>query len=116
MPSACRNLAVVTTDRAFDWDGWRRDAPTPAQQRNDIMLAGLVVAGAVTATVLINSMGAFVFGTAPALAEQLAWGVALTAPLAVRRRQPKAVLAPRRRISWIRYGWSPAGTHCSHLR
>lgn len=51
-----------------------------------------VLAGAMIMIVFVNSMGAFAFGDAPSLAEQLAWGVALVAPLAVRRRYPLAVL------------------------
>lgn len=44
-------------------------------------------------TLLTNSMGMFVFGSAPSLAEQFAWIPALTVPLAWRRRFPLAVLA-----------------------
>nr|WP_019812571.1 sensor histidine kinase [Saccharomonospora saliphila] len=57
------------------------------------MLLGLgVVTGAVAMTVLVNSMGALAFGAAPALAEQFAWAVGITAPLVVRRRYPLAVV------------------------
>src|SRR5688572_26340979 len=49
------------------------------------------MAGAATMTVLINSTGAFFQGTAPSLGEQLAWNVALTAPLLLRRRFPATV-------------------------
>ncbi|MFD7655961.1 sensor histidine kinase [Actinosynnema sp. NPDC059797] len=74
------------------WAEWRRPGPTPAQQRRDVVLALGVMAGALVTTVLVNSMGALAFGTAPSLGEQLFWGVAVTAPLAVRRRFPLAVL------------------------
>ncbi|MFD9699812.1 sensor histidine kinase [Lentzea sp. NPDC059081] len=47
---------------------------------------------AVEITVLINSMGAFTFGRAPSLREQLAWVLALAVPLVVRRRYPVAVM------------------------
>ena len=43
-------------------------------------------------TVLVNSMGAFALGKPPHLGEQVAWGVALTVPLVVRRRYPLVVL------------------------
>jgi len=55
------------------------------------VLTAVVMAGGAVITVLINSMGAFIQGTAPSLGEQLAWGVALTAPLLVRRRFPATV-------------------------
>jgi signal transduction histidine kinase len=75
-----------------DWGRWRRPGPTRAQQRLDIGIAAAVLAGALGITVLVNSMGAFAFGTAPRLAEQLVWSAALPVPLAVRRRYPFAVL------------------------
>src|ERR1043165_2040858 len=71
---------------------WRRPRPTPAEQRHDVWIALAVFAGALTAAVLINSMGAFMFGRAPALWEQIVWAAVLTLPLAVRRRYPKLVL------------------------
>jgi signal transduction histidine kinase len=75
-----------------DWARWRRPGPTPRQQRIDVVIAAAVLAGAIGMTVLINSMGAFAFGTAPGLAEQLVWSAALPVPLVVRRRYPLAVL------------------------
>ena len=51
-----------------------------------------VLAGGVLMTVLVNSMGAFALGKPPHLGEQVAWGVALTVPLVVRRRYPLVVL------------------------
>src|SRR5699024_11357571 len=51
-----------------------------------------VLVGTAGTTVLVNSMGAFVFGEAPSLPEQLLWGLALSVPLAVRRRFPLVVL------------------------
>ncbi|NED94591.1 sensor histidine kinase [Phytoactinopolyspora alkaliphila] len=71
---------------------WRRPRPAPQQLRHDVWLAAAVVVGAVFATVLVNSMGAYIFDGAPSYAEQLAWGVGLTAPLAVRRRFPATVV------------------------
>ena len=75
-----------------DWSRWRRPGPTPAQQRIDVGITALVLVGALGMTVLINSMGAFAFGAAPGLAEQLVWSTVLPLPLAVRRRYPFAVL------------------------
>jgi signal transduction histidine kinase len=57
-----------------------------------VWVALVVLAFAMSMLVLINSVGAFAFGDAPTLAEQLAWGVALSVPLAVRRRYPTAVM------------------------
>jgi signal transduction histidine kinase len=62
------------------------------QRRADVWVALAVLVGAMIMIVLINSMGAFAFGDAPSLLEQLAWGVALVGPLAVRRRYPFVVL------------------------
>jgi signal transduction histidine kinase len=75
-----------------DWEEWRRPGPTRLFERADVVLTLAAMAGAAVMTVLINSMGAFVQGTAPPLGEQLLWGVALTAPLLVRRRFPAAVV------------------------
>jgi signal transduction histidine kinase len=75
-----------------DWSRWQRPPPTAAQQRSDVWLALAVLCGAMAMTVLVNSMGAFVFGDAPSLGEQFLWGAAVTAPLVVRRRFPLVVL------------------------
>ena len=75
-----------------DWSSWQRPGPTRAQQRIDIGIAAVVLVGALGMTVLINSMGAFAFGTAPGLTEQIIWSAALPVPLAWRRRYPFAVL------------------------
>ncbi|NEE00370.1 sensor histidine kinase [Phytoactinopolyspora halotolerans] len=76
----------------MDWDRWERPGPGRAGYRRDAVLAAAIVAGAVVMSMLINSMGAFVFPSAPSLAEQIAWGVALTAPLVFRRRFPCTVV------------------------
>jgi signal transduction histidine kinase len=75
-----------------DWENWRRPAPVGLWARSDVVLTVAAMAGAATMTILINSMGAFVQGSAPSLGEQLAWGVALTVPLLVRRRFPATVV------------------------
>jgi signal transduction histidine kinase len=75
-----------------DWSRWRRPRPTAAERRRDVWVALAVLVFAMAMLVLINSMGAFAFGDAPALAEQLAWGVALSVPLTVRRRYPTVVM------------------------
>jgi signal transduction histidine kinase len=75
-----------------DWSRWRRPRPTAAERRNDVWVALMILVAAMIMIVLVNSMGTFAFGDAPALAEQLAWGVVLVVPLAVRRSYPRAVL------------------------
>jgi signal transduction histidine kinase len=74
------------------WNEWRRPGPTPAQRRRDIGIAVRVLLCAVEVTVLVNSMGAYVFRDPPGLLAQLVWVVALSAPLVVRRRYPLAVV------------------------
>ncbi|HEX6354912.1 sensor histidine kinase [Actinophytocola sp.] len=75
-----------------DWSRWRRPRPTPAEQRRDVLVAVGALACGLVLLVLVNSVGAFAFGSAPSLAEQFLWAAALCAPLAVRRRFPVAVL------------------------
>lgn len=74
-----------------DWEQWRRPGPAGLCDRQDVIMTLVAMAGAVTITVLVNSMGAFIQGTAPSLGEQLAWAIVLTAPLLFRRRFPATV-------------------------
>jgi len=74
-----------------DWEQWRRPGPAGLCERRDIAVTLAAMAGAAVVTVLVNSMGAFIQGTAPSLGEQLAWVMALTVPLLVRRRFPATV-------------------------
>ncbi|MFJ6673148.1 sensor histidine kinase [Actinosynnema sp. NPDC091369] len=78
--------------REPDWAQWRRPGPGPAGWRDDVWLALAALAGAVVVTVLISSMGASPWDSGPPLAEQLAWGAALTLPLVARRRYPLTVM------------------------
>ncbi|MEV0676139.1 sensor histidine kinase [Actinosynnema sp. NPDC050436] len=75
----------------LDWSQWRRPRPDRARLRHDWWLALGVAAGSVVMTALVTSMGAQPGGTGPSLAEQCAWGVAVSAPLALRRRYPLVV-------------------------
>ncbi|MEU4449101.1 sensor histidine kinase [Actinosynnema sp. NPDC050801] len=74
------------------WARWQRPGPTPAQQRQDVWLTLVAIAGTFLVTALITSMGASPWEDGPPLVEQFAWGLALTAPLVVRRRFPLIVL------------------------
>ncbi|SCF26960.1 Signal transduction histidine kinase [Micromonospora viridifaciens] len=70
---------------------WRRPAPTAAQRRADTWIALAVVVLALLDLALARSTGAFLFDPPPSLAEQIWWTLAVTAPLAWRRRFPVAV-------------------------
>ncbi|MFD4193762.1 sensor histidine kinase [Amycolatopsis thermoflava] len=82
-----------TAEEEPDWSRWQRPGPTARQRRQDVLLALLVLLTSAGMLVLINSMGAYAFGSAPSLTEQLVWTAALTLPLALRRRFPLVVLA-----------------------
>jgi signal transduction histidine kinase len=73
------------------WERWRRPGPIRPFERADVVLTLAAMAGAATITVLVNSAGIQFQGTAPTLAEQLGWGIALTVPLLFRRRFPATV-------------------------
>ncbi|WP_083852963.1 sensor histidine kinase [Saccharomonospora glauca] len=85
-------MARRNPDEEPFWQEWRRPPPTPKQQRNDVLVALAVIVGAVFTIVVVNSMGVLAFGRAPSLGEQLLLGVAVTVPLAVRRRYPLVTL------------------------
>ena len=74
------------------WAQWRRPRPAGAEWRSDLWLALAALVGAVLVAVLINSMGASPWDDGPPLAEQIAWGAALTLPLVARRRYPLTVM------------------------
>lgn len=69
----------------------RRLAPTPEQLRNDLWLAGALLIGAILSTWLGQVAGVFGDGT-PHLSWGLVYSVALTLPLALRRRAPEIAL------------------------
>ncbi|WP_431944042.1 sensor histidine kinase [Micromonospora marina] len=70
---------------------WRRPAPSAAQIRADLWVGLAVTVLALFELTLAHSTGAFLLGPPPSAAEQVWWTVAVTAPLAVRRRWPAAV-------------------------
>ncbi|MGC4893589.1 histidine kinase [Micromonospora sp. DT31] len=71
--------------------GWQRPPPTARQLRTDLWIGLAVTVLALFELTLARSTGAFALGPPPGLAEQIGWTVAVTAPLAVRRRWPAAV-------------------------
>ena len=70
---------------------WRRPAPTASQLRADLWVGLAVTVLALFELTLAHSTGAFLLGPPPSVAEQIWWTVAVTAPLAVRRRWPATV-------------------------
>ncbi|WP_173034980.1 sensor histidine kinase [Phytohabitans flavus] len=70
---------------------WRRPGPTGEQRRNDVFVGVAVAAVAQLNLVLTTSAGYFVLGAPPSRLEQVLWTLAVTLPLAVRRRWPAAV-------------------------
>ncbi|WP_144123520.1 sensor histidine kinase [Catellatospora sichuanensis] len=72
-------------------DGWRRPDPTVEQRRADVLIALVVTAVALLNLTLTASVGAFHLGPPPSWPEQVAWSLAITVPLAVRRRFPLTV-------------------------
>jgi len=69
--------------------GWRRPRPTRAELRNDAVLAAVLFVGAVLASQLYRLAG--IFDEPAAQWITLIWCVALTVPLAWRRRHPATV-------------------------
>jgi signal transduction histidine kinase len=73
-------------------DGWRRPAPTARQRRMDVLVAAALAAGAV-GSVLLSRAANFELGrTPPAPVEEIVWCLAVSLPLAFRRRAPLVVL------------------------
>lgn len=71
-------------------DVWRRPMPTARQRRIDAIVGAGVALLGVTNLALTSSAGAFLLGPPPSWPEQLGWAVAVTLPLAWRRRWPEA--------------------------
>jgi signal transduction histidine kinase len=73
-------------------DGWERPGPTPAQQRTDVLVGLAMVAATICSALLAFSVGVTVGSERPSMAESLAWCVAVSLPLVVRRRFPLTTL------------------------
>jgi signal transduction histidine kinase len=73
-------------------DDWRRPGPTARQRRIDLFIGLAVIVSALLNVMLARSVGLFVFDTRPGAPEQLAWALAVTAPLIWRRTHPEIVL------------------------
>ncbi|WP_173073813.1 sensor histidine kinase [Phytohabitans rumicis] len=70
---------------------WQRPGPTAEQRRNDVVVGVAVAAVAQLNLVLSTSAGVFFGDDPPSRPEQILWTLAITLPLAVRRRWPAAV-------------------------
>lgn len=90
-PTTVAGMSVLLSD-GVDWQEWRRPGPTREQRWRDLWLGLAIMAIAMLSAVLVNSLGAFTYGEAPPLPEQLAWAVALTIPLIWRRQFPVVVV------------------------
>lgn len=72
-------------------DDWQRPGPTARQRRIDVAIGLGVATLAVLNVFLARSVGLLATETAPAVAEQIAWALAIALPLTVRRARPEIV-------------------------
>ncbi|GIM89901.1 two-component sensor histidine kinase [Paractinoplanes toevensis] len=70
---------------------WERPRPTAEQRRADLWIGLGVVAVAMLNVVVTRSAGVLATERAPGVAEQIAWSIATTLPLAWRRKHPELV-------------------------
>ncbi len=73
-------------------DRWERPGPTPAQQRNDVLVGVAVALLMVLSLTLASSVGIGFGDLTASMAESVAWSLAISLPLVVRRRYPVGVL------------------------
>ena len=88
---AARSLGVVS-DATAAGSAWRRPLPTPRQRRTDLLVALALAAGAIASVLLARAADVDLGRTPPPPAEEIAWCLAVSLPLAFRRRAPLAVL------------------------
>src|SRR3954451_23450357 len=73
-------------------DAWRRPVPTTRQRRTDLLVAAALAAAAVASVLLARAADFDMGRTPPSSAEEIGWCLAVSLPLALRRRAPLAVL------------------------
>jgi signal transduction histidine kinase len=73
-------------------DAWRRPAPTGRERRRDALVAVALAAGSVASVLLARAADYDMGRTPPSPAEEIAWCLAVSLPLAFRRRAPLVVL------------------------
>ncbi|WP_305782834.1 sensor histidine kinase [Symbioplanes lichenis] len=72
-------------------DQWKPPPPTARQQRIDVVIGLAVAAAAVLNGYVSRSVGIMGSLDVPSVPEQIAWGLAISLPLCVRRRYPDVV-------------------------
>ena len=85
LSSPCHHPRVSTPKS----DVWRRPSPTAEQCCIDLVVGVAAALLAVLNLTLTTSAGSFLLGPPPSWPEQVGWAVAVTLPLAWRRRQPE---------------------------
>ncbi len=73
-------------------DAWRRPPPTPRQRRIDALVAAGLAAGSVASVFLSRAADLDLGRTPPPPAEEILWCLAVSLPVAFRRRAPLVVL------------------------
>jgi signal transduction histidine kinase len=83
-------VCAIVAGMSVEPTAWRRPGPTARQLRNDVVIGVAVAAVALFNLVLSTSAGMFFGDDVPSRPEQVLWTLAVTLPLAVRRRWPAA--------------------------
>src|SRR3954451_10991798 len=73
-------------------DAWRRPVPTTRQRRTDLLVAAALAAAAVASALLARAADFDIGRTPPSPLEEILWCLAVSLPLAFRRRAPLVVL------------------------
>src|SRR3954463_6385010 len=73
-------------------EGWRRPVPTTRQRRTDLLVAAPLAAPAVASALLARAADFDIGRTPPSPLEEILWCLAVSLPLAFRRRAPLVVL------------------------
>jgi signal transduction histidine kinase len=73
-------------------DAWRRPVPTTRQRRIDLLVAAALAAAAVASVLLARAADFDMGRTPPSSVEEIGWCLAVSLPLAFRRRAPLVVL------------------------
>src|SRR4051812_40961056 len=87
-----RGRSLLRMSETSAADGWRRPAPTARQTRMDVLVAAALAAGAVARVPLSRAADFDLGRTPPPPVEEILWCLAVSLPLAFRRRAPLVVL------------------------
>jgi len=92
-PSEGRSGAPIGGEPEPRVDGdWERPSPTARQQRWDLAIGLALAGGTVLGAILARSFGMGIDELRPSTGEEIAWALAVSLPLCLRRRYPLAVL------------------------